>query len=267
MLFQYHNCVQFLFFFVTEHDECSEDFAVVIGVDADDVDNSHLYKISLHHQSDSVSPWKIYPLQCGFFLQLPFTSTQCLSWDSEKLLMKYGNTMFSSDWKRCGSLVQGRQGYCAEFIDETLYICGGMESYVVTDSIEPYNATTENNTMVGQLRFAFREAACIAYKSSVYVFAGLDKKNREGLYCVQVFNPVNRTCTVLSTPITCPFVCLRALTWETCTILLGCDTCFIFDLDGKTLEERNQFEINKLTYTNSLRIFFKKRTNLFYKRI
>src|SRR6218665_3817504 len=59
---------------------------------------------------------------------------------------------FASGWRRCGSLVQGRHCHCAEFIDETLYICGGSKSTGrVMDNIEAYNAKTEKSIAVGQL--------------------------------------------------------------------------------------------------------------------
>ena len=109
------------------------------------------------------------------------------------------------------------------------------------DIIEEYKATTEESTVVGQLQFGSKLAASVVYKGSIYVFGGLDE-DLKSLNCVQVFNPVERTCTLLSTPLPRPKAYMHAVLWETYAILVGFETCFIFDFEVSTWQEREQLK-------------------------
>src|SRR6218665_2042653 len=54
---------------------------------------------------------------------------------------------YRQGWKQCASLVRGgRWSHSAAFIDEVLYICGGL-----ADSVEAFNAVTNKCTKVGKL--------------------------------------------------------------------------------------------------------------------
>lgn len=63
---------------------------------------------------------------------------------------------WTSGWGKCASLSRSRGGHCAEFMDEILYICGGLvSSEGVTASVEAYNAvadTMRNRWEVGSPR-------------------------------------------------------------------------------------------------------------------
>ena len=185
-----------------------------------------------------------------------------VSVDPYHAIAVYENTMFiiglgeadneiwkfdlTSGWNKCGSLVDGKQYHCAAFLEETLYICGGEKRDVVMDSIEAYNVLTEQSTVVGQLKFGSKTAACVAYKGSIYVFGGEDK-DKKALDCVQVYSPVDKICTLLSTSMPHSETFLRSMLWGSYAILLNNSSCFIFDIEKKTFHERNQFKTD-VTY-------------------
>lgn len=72
-----------------------------------------------------------------------------------------------SNWTQCASLIQGRRGHSAGFIDEVLYICGGFVDSTknVLDSVEAFNAITDKCTAVGKLVHGVRNSGnCTPYK-------------------------------------------------------------------------------------------------------
>ena len=83
------------------------------------------YKINLHCKSDNVSLIEDLPTTVQSFpASAVYNNTVFITGNGDccNEIWKFN---FSFSWKRCGSLVQGRQRHCSEFIDETLYICGG----------------------------------------------------------------------------------------------------------------------------------------------
>src|SRR6218665_2751611 len=202
-------------------------------------------KIHLHFKSGNVSPLEDVPTTVSYFhAAAVYNNTMFITGIGENLneIWKYN---FSSGWRRCGSLVEGRYFHCAEFIDETLYICGGSKPKNSFDSVmnyvEAYNAVTEKSIAVGQLKIGCDCSDCVAYKGSIYVFGGVDNA-RKRLNCVQVFNPVEETCTLLSTPIPRPITHMRALSWNDYAILLRRDTCFVLDFENNTWQEKELFK-------------------------
>jgi len=200
-------------------------------------------KIHLHFKSGNVSPLEDVPTTVSYFpAAAVYNNTMFITGIGENLneIWKFN---FSSGWRRCGSLVQGRQSHCAEFIDETLYICGGNNKTYnsVINHVEAYNAVTEKSIAVGQLKIGSFRSDCVAYKGSIYVFGGIDDDVKL-LDCVQVFNPVEKTCTLLSTPIPRPIAYMRALSWNDHAILLDLNTCFVLDFENNTWQEREQFK-------------------------
>lgn len=209
--------------------------------------NVYSYKINLHRRSE------IVPL----VENVPTTVKSCPAasvYNNTMFITGIGETIneiwkynFTSGWNKCGCLVQGRECHCAEFIAEKLYICGGSKGDIVTDSIEAYNALTEESVTVGQLRLGSQRAACVAYKGSIYVYGGYDK-NWQPLDTVQVFNPVDNTCTLLAISMPRPCAGLRAVLWNTCAVLQTNETCFICDFESKTFEEGKQFKTDAYPY-------------------
>ena len=101
-------------------------------------------KIHLHCRSDNVSPIEEVPTTMTYLpAAAVYNNTMFITGIGENIneIWKYN---FSSGWRRCGSLVQGRLCHCTEFIDETLYICGGNDKTYnsVINHIEAYNAVT-----------------------------------------------------------------------------------------------------------------------------
>src|SRR6218665_1506433 len=211
------------------------------------------HRINLLCQSDNVSTMKDVPTTVRSFPAAAVYNNTMFIIGIGKWFRDIWKYNFASGWSKGGSLVQGRQHHCAEFLGETLYICGGFTPMfpsflylsgngVLTNHVEAYNAVTEESSGIGQLSIGVKWAACAAYKSSIYVFGGLDQ-GRKWLNCVQVINPVEQTCTLLSTPIPCPLANIRALSWNAYAILLNSNTCFIFDFDSRTWEERKQLQM------------------------
>src|SRR6218665_955793 len=226
-----------------EKEDYLESFAVMIAKAGSNETTSR--KINLHCKSDNVSMIEHLPTTLRSYpASAVYNNTMFLTGMGEKLneIWKFN---FSTGWRRCGSLVQGRHCHCAEFIDETSYTCGGSKPKQsfggVINSVEAYNAVTEKTIEVGHLGIGCLLADCVAYKGSIYVFGGMDN-DQSRLNCVQVFNPVEKTSTLLSTPIPCPIAHMRALLWNDYAILLGRDTSFILDFENQTWQERKQFK-------------------------
>lgn len=215
-----------------------EDVIVAIGGAAEDV---YSYRINLHGRRGIVSA-----VQNATATVKPYHAAAV--YDNTMFITGVGETIneiwkynFASGWNKCASLVEGRSHHCAVFLGETLYICGGSNGEIVMDSIESYKVLTEKSTMVGQLRYGCEAASCIAYKDSIFVFGGLNK-DKQDLDCVQEYSPIERICTLLSTPMPRPETFMRAVLWESHAILQNSSNCFIFDVEEKTWQERNQFK-------------------------
>jgi len=61
-----------------------------------------------------------------------------------------------SGWVKCTSLlVHGRLGHCSAFVDDLLYICGGVAGELTCSSVqftvEAFNAVTDECNTVGNL--------------------------------------------------------------------------------------------------------------------
>ena len=57
-----------------------------------------------------------------------------------------------------------------------------------------------------------------------------------------MYNTKQNTCTLLTKPMPRPSSWTHAALWETSAILIGENTCFIFDFETETLQEREQFK-------------------------
>jgi len=86
---------------------------------------------------------------------------------------------------------------------------------------------------------ATRSAACVVYKTSIYVFGGMG--NGVDLDRVQVFDTATKLCTELTQRLPRPESLLRAVMWDKSVILINDDTCLIFDLEQQTFQQRDQF--------------------------
>jgi len=222
-------------------------FAVALVLDCSGKED--IVKINLHQPNDITTLERIQTT-------LITIRTEC----TEAVVAVYNNTMYfagfganyneiwkynqTSGWLKCASLVQGRLYHSAAFIDEVLFICGGYvySSEIVLDSVEAFNAVTNKCTAVGKLVHAVHSTGnCVPYKSSLCIFGGADKDNSNVSY-VQVYNTKENTCTLVLRSMPRPHFMLRGILWETSVILLGHNTCFIFNIETETWQVRTQFK-------------------------
>jgi len=146
-------------------------------------------------------------------------------------------------WTRCADMIQRRGEHCATFVNNTsMYVLGGFidSEEASLDSVEQYNTVTNKWTEVRQLMRAVDSVACAVYKTSIYVFGGIEL-NEDDVDCVQEFDTATKLCTELTQHLPQPERLLRAVMWDKSVILINRRTCLIFDLEQQTFQERNQF--------------------------
>jgi len=146
-------------------------------------------------------------------------------------------------WMRCADMIKGRRRHCATFVNNSsMYVLGGFndDEEVTLDSIEQYNTVTNKWTNVEKLIHGAWGAACVVYKTSIYVFGGMDE-NGQNLDCVQVFDTATKFCTVLTERQPQLECMLRAVMWDKSVILISPCICLIFDLEQQTFQQRDQF--------------------------
>lgn len=156
----------------------------------------------------------------------------------------------ATGWMKCRSLVQGRSRHCATFIDEILYICGGVadSTQITLDSVEAYNAVSNTCDAVGKLVHCVCSAGnCVAFKNSLFIFGGMDIDNITFNH-VQVYNTKQNTCTMLSKPMPHNMYLMQAAILETSVILLGQWTCLIFNFETENWQERKQFKTDSVKF-------------------
>jgi len=145
-------------------------------------------------------------------------------------------------WVRCADMLTGRRYHCISTVASTFYVLGGLDiaKKKTLSSVEGYNIATNTWSRSGQLIHAVKLAACITYKNYVYVFGGRNKENK--VIChVQVYNPAQQTCTLMTTDMPCAYIQMRSVLFDTCVILLDSANCFIYNFETETWVERKQF--------------------------
>ena len=88
-------------------------------------------------------------------------------------------------------------------------------------------------------------AACVSYNNSIYVFGGADATD---VAHVQVYDAAQHKCTLLHNAMPRAYARMRAVVWETYAILLGRETCFIYNFETKTWQERESFKTDVLYF-------------------
>ena len=73
------------------------------------------------------------------------------------------------------------------------------------------------------------------------MFGGVDTKNKPVAH-VQVYDAAQHKCTLLHNAMPRAYVAMRAVVWETCAILLGRYTCFIYNFETETWQERASYK-------------------------
>ena len=135
-----------------------------------------------------------------------------------------------------------RRWHCAAVVDSTLYALGGLVTGGTTlSSVEAYNTQTNKWSAAGQLTHAVHDAACVSYNNFIYVFGGADA-NRKAAAHVQVYDAAQHKCTLLHNAMPRAYAAMRAVVWEIYAVLLGRDTCFLYNFETETWQERASFK-------------------------
>jgi len=219
-----------------------EQCVVIVGMGDRFNKHSEVFRVSLQH-SDNDTTMSVIP--AGVQCDIPAAESHNQMYVSGAGVDKIQTWKWelASGWTRCEDMIEGRRSHCATFVNNTsMYVVGGFVSkgYMILDSIEQYNTVTNKWTNVGQLIHAAHTAACVVYKTSIYVFGGCGQ-NGVILDSVQVFDTATKVCTELTERLPQPDWMLRAVMWDKSVILINCDTCLIFDLEQQTFQQRNQF--------------------------
>ena len=247
--FNFQLSMNLLFIASTETTTQFENCAIVVGIDDGPTITKDVIKINLHRPNEISTQEQIPTTMANEAVAAVYCNTMYVTGIgvNEDEIWKYN---MASGWMKCASLVQGRRRHSAAFIDEVLYICGGFvdSDESVLDSVEAYNAVTDKCTTVGKLVHCVQSSGnCVPFKSSLYIFGGSDKDNKAFNH-VQVYNTKENTCSVLSKPMPRPYILMRAVLWDTSVILLGRDTCFIFNFETETWQERKQFKTDVIHF-------------------
>ena len=148
----------------------------------------------------------------------------------------------ASDWTRCADMTSCRRWHCVAAVDSTLYALGGWVDADSTtlSSVEAYNTQANKWSAAGPLTHAVRLAACVSYNDSIYVFGGMNATGKPVNH-VQVYNTAQNNCTLLQPAMPRAYAWMRAVVWKTYAVLLGPDTCFIYNFETETWQERKLF--------------------------
>ena len=114
-------------------------------------------------------------------------------------------------------------------------------------SVEAYNTQTNKWSAAGQLTHAVFAAACVSYNNSIYMFGGLDATSKAVAH-VQVYDAAQHKCTLLHNAMPRAYSRMRAVVWETYAILLGRETCFIYNFETETWRERASFKTDVVNF-------------------
>ena len=219
-----------------------EQSVVVVGLDIGPQMTSDVLHVSLQNH-DHVASVKAIPTRMNFELAAAVSGNQLYVTGAGSDNNETWKWELSSKWTRCGDMIEGRRKHCATFVNNTsMYVLGGfnVKRRVTLDSIEQYNTVTNKWTKVGHLVHADRCAACVVYKTLIFVLGGRGQ-NDVDLDSVQMFDTSTKLCTELTQHLPRPVYLLRAVMWDKSVILINNVTCLIFDLEKHTFQQRHQF--------------------------
>ena len=217
-----------------------EQSVVIVGIDDGSEISSDVVRVNLQSNNE-VTNLKAIPTRMHFELAACVSNNQVYvtsAGSGSKETWKWESVV---GWTRCADMIQGRRRHCATFVNNTsMYVLGGFDDKVTLHSIEQYNTVTIKWTKIGRLLHATRLAACVVYKTSIYVFGGGGSKDVY-LKKIQVFDTATKVCTELTQRLPQPETLLRAAMWDKSVILINNNTCLIFDLEHQTFKQRDQF--------------------------
>lgn len=110
----------------------------------------------------------------------------------------------------------------------------------VTDTVEAYNTVTNTCAIVHGVRSSVN---CVPFRSSLYKLTfGRKDKDDNCVSHVQMYDTKPNTSTILSTQMPRHQRLMLAALCDTSVILLGSDTCLIFNFETETWQERKKFK-------------------------
>jgi len=150
----------------------------------------------------------------------------------------------AAGWKQLTDMLTVRRIHCVAVVESTLYLLGGKveseDSVNVIKSVETYNTKTSKWSPGGNLVHAVYNAACVTYRNAICLFGGEDS-DKLAVDHVQVYNTVKKGCTLMA-PMPQAHDALRGMLWEMSVILLGRNTCLIYNFETRTWLEREPFK-------------------------
>jgi len=227
---------------------------MIVGLSAGNTNSNESYRISLHHL-DKVTTLTTIPTKMK-----GSNSAACVL-NNNVYITGAGGDKFSeawtwnvmSVWIKCADMLAGRRYHCAAVVDTMLYVLGGWKgsSNTTLSSVEGYNTLTNKWSTAGHLVHGVWAAACVTYKNSIYVFGGLDKDDKIVSH-VQIYNPAQESCTLVDQSMPSAYSHMRTVLWETSVILLGGYTCYIYNFETQTWQEREQFKTGVYWFISAL---------------
>jgi len=167
-----------------------------------------------------------------------------------------GKNTYKETWKlesqplqisKCHNMLTVRNHHSAAVVNSKLYVLGGMNGKILVDeqstlrSVVSYNIDTDIWSPAGHLTHAVYGSACATYNNNIYVFGGANS-DRAPVNYVQVYDTSQKCCTLMDQPMPRACKLIKAVLWETSVILLGHDTCLIYNFETQTWQEREQFK-------------------------
>jgi N-acetylneuraminic acid mutarotase len=134
-------------------------------------------------------------------------------------------------------------------VGDKIYVLGGwvQADKRTLDSILCYDINSNKWSEAGKLCHAVRHAACVTYKHYVYVFGGLDKDDKRVNH-VQVYDTTTRNVSLASNPMPAAYKLMRAVLWRSKALLIGRHTCYIYDFESSTWQERKRFKTGVIQF-------------------
>src|SRR6218665_2945421 len=160
-----------------------ENFVFVVGINDGSTETRDVVKINLHRTNEVSRHGQIVATIPSEAVATVYNNTMYVSG-----LENYGEQIWkynmASGWVKCAaSLALGRRKHCAAFIDDMLYICGGLSCILTRHSrqlfsVEAFNAVTDECNKVGKLvRGVYDSGNCVPFRGSLYIFGGKDRDN------------------------------------------------------------------------------------------
>jgi len=148
------------------------------------------------------------------------------------------------EWTRYADLPSGRSRHCVSSVGNKIYVLGGWvhEGEKTVDSILCYDINSNTWTEASaSVCHAVWSGACLTYKHHVYMFGGRDKDIKTVNH-VQVYDTATGQVSLSFNPMPAAHDDIEAALWGSKALLLGRFTCYMYDFESGTWQERMRFK-------------------------